>query len=68
MSLACGRTAKLGPAAIAAGLLFFAAAAHSKTIIVPAGGDNLRKAVAAARAGDVLKVAAGIHQGPIEIK
>ena len=69
MSLACGLRVKLGPAAVAAaGLLLFAAAAHGKTIIVPAGGDNLRKAVAAARAGDVLKLAAGTHQGPIEIK
>lgn len=56
-----------GPAAAAAGALLFAATAAAKTIEVPAGGDNLRRAVAAADAGYVLKLAAGVHEGPVEI-
>jgi nitrous oxidase accessory protein len=37
------------------------------TIEVAAGGDNLARAVAAAQSGDVLKLAAGTHDGPIRI-
>lgn len=68
MSLAFGRSVKLGPvAAAAAGLLFFAAAADGKTIPVPPGGDNLRNAVAAAQPHDILSLQSGLHEGPIQI-
>lgn len=54
-------------AAAVAGLLFFAATAWGKTIEVPAGGDNLRNAVAAAQPHDILILQPGVHEGPIQI-
>ncbi|MCR6628619.1 MAG: nitrous oxide reductase family maturation protein NosD [Magnetospirillum sp.] len=35
---------------------------------VEPGGDHLRRAVAAASAGDVLNLADGVHAGPIEVR
>jgi nitrous oxidase accessory protein len=40
---------------------------RAATIEVAAGGDNLVRAVAAAEGGAVLKLAPGIHDGPIRI-
>jgi nitrous oxidase accessory protein len=58
----------LGPAALAAACLFLhPAEAAAKTVAVAAGADNLRQAVAAAAPGDVLKLAAGVHDGPLKI-
>ena len=54
-------------AAAAAGLFLFAAAASAEIIAVPAGGDHLHRAVTAAKPGDVLKLAPGLHRGPIVI-
>lgn len=41
--------------------------AAASTIEVAAGGDNLRRAVAAAASGDVLELAPGVHAGPLLI-
>ena len=40
---------------------------RAETLAVPAGGDGLRQAIAASHSGDTLRLAAGIHQGPIRI-
>lgn len=48
-------------------LVLAGAYAHAETVAVPAGGDALQKAVAAAAAGTVLRLAAGIHAGPVTI-
>lgn len=56
------------PAAFAAaGLALFIGTAVARTIEVPAGGDNLRRAVHAARPHDVLKLGPGVHDGPVKI-
>jgi nitrous oxidase accessory protein len=41
--------------------------AAAATIDVPPGGESLIRAVAASVAGDVLRLAAGIHDGPVRI-
>lgn len=57
-----------GPAAAAAaGLFLFSVCAAAETLAVPAGGDGLRQAVAAARPGDVLELGTGVHRGPVVI-
>ncbi len=56
---------------IAAGLAHVclsAVAAQPSVVTVPAGGDHLRRAVATAEAGSVLRLAAGSHGGPISIE
>jgi nitrous oxidase accessory protein len=60
------RRAQLG--LTVAALVFPGGYARAETIAVPAGGDALRKAVAAAPAGTVLRLAAGIHAGPVTIE
>ncbi|MCW5690838.1 MAG: nitrous oxide reductase family maturation protein NosD [Pseudolabrys sp.] len=52
-------------AAIAAWL--GAGCALAATVPVPAGGERLRAAIAAAAAGDVLQLEAGVHDGPVLI-
>ena len=42
--------------------------ADAATIDVPAGGDGLIRAVAAAQPGDVLHLAPGVHRGPVVIE
>jgi len=60
--------ARIWPAALAAaGLVLLAGAAAAETVTVPAGDDNLRRAVAAARPHDVLRLAPGVHDGPVKI-
>ncbi len=55
-------------AALAAGaLLLGAAPAAAATVSVAAGGGHLQDAIAASAPGDVLDLAAGIHDGPIRI-
>jgi len=51
----------------AAGILLFAAPAAAKTIDVSAGGDTLRNAIAAAEPHDILKLKAGVYDGPLAI-
>jgi nitrous oxidase accessory protein len=48
-------------------LVLAGANAHAEAVAVPAGGDGLQKAVATAAAGTVLRLAAGIHAGPVTI-
>ena len=54
---------------LAAGLLaagaFGASGACAAVLEVPAGGDNLRRAIESAAAGDVLHLASGTHAGPV---
>ncbi len=54
----------LAAGALAAGALF-ASGASAATLDVPAGGDNLRQAIESATAGDVLRLGAGTHEGPV---
>ena len=54
-------------AAVAALLLVASAAASAAPHEAAAGGDRRRQAVAAARPGDVLVLAPGVHDGPITI-
>lgn len=54
-------------AACALGLLFVPAA-RSATLTVAAGGRNLTAAIAAAAPGDILILAAGVHDGPVSIE
>ncbi len=56
----------LAAGALAAGALF-APGASAATLDVPAGGDPLRRAVESAAAGDVLRLRAGTHLGPIAV-
>jgi nitrous oxidase accessory protein len=41
--------------------------AHGATVTVEPGGNNLARAIAAAEPGDVLRLRAGPHQGPVVI-
>jgi nitrous oxidase accessory protein len=59
------RRAQFGLSVVA--LVLAGAHAHAEAVAVPAGGDALQKAVAAAAAGTVLRLAAGIHAGPVTI-
>ena len=61
------RGGKHGFLAISAGILLFAANAAAKTLDVMVGDDSLRKAVASAGSHDILKLEAGVHDGPIAI-
>jgi len=63
-----GAYGKPGSAAVAAGLaLLYAAVSAAAEIVVPAGGDALQAALAAARPGDVLRLRPGVHAGPLRI-
>jgi nitrous oxidase accessory protein len=55
--------------ALAAGAFLLSALnpLHAATIGVPAGEGSLAAAIAAAASGDVLKLAAGIHGGPVRV-
>ncbi len=53
---------------IASTLLLPSVCVHAETIAVPAGADGLRAAVAEAPAGVVLRLAAGVHTGPVVIE
>ena len=58
----------LGAAALfAAVLLLPTMGGRAATLAVAAGGDNLRQAIVAAQAGDVLVLSPGLHRGPIRI-
>jgi len=41
--------------------------ATAATLVVPAGGDQLRQALAEAAAGDMLRLGAGVHAGPVVV-
>jgi len=56
----------IGAALLAAGVLA-APGAPAATVDVPAGGDHLRQALAAAAAGDVLRLGVGEHAGPVTV-
>lgn len=53
--------------ALAVATLVFVPAALGAIVDVPAGGDHLQAAIAAAEPGDVLELAPGVHFGPVRI-
>jgi nitrous oxidase accessory protein len=61
------RPDRLPAAALAAGILFLSLPATAKTVEVAPGGDGLRRAIAAAAPGDVLRLRPGTHDGPVKI-
>jgi nitrous oxidase accessory protein len=65
-TIAIGRPAAAFIAAAVAAWLG-TSCALAATVLVPAGGERLRTAIAAAAVGDVLQLAAGIHAGPVVI-
>jgi nitrous oxidase accessory protein len=60
---------KRGAAApvVVALLLLGSEPSHAASVVVEPGGDNLRRAITAARPGDILTLVAGLHRGPIRI-
>jgi len=54
-------------AAAGLALMGWLAAAHAAETVVPAGGTSLADAIAAAPAGAVLRLAPGVHDGPVVI-
>jgi nitrous oxidase accessory protein len=48
--------------------MLFVGASRAATLTVVAGGANLAAAIAAAAPGDVLTLAAGVHNGPVRIE
>jgi nitrous oxidase accessory protein len=60
-------TARLIAAGLLAAVALAASGASAATLEVPAGGDNLRRALESAAAGDVLRLAAGVHAGGVTV-
>jgi len=59
---------RLGAAAfLAAALLLAPGAVRAASLVVAPGGENLRQAIAASEPGDILRLAPGLHLGPIRI-
>ncbi|MBZ9798663.1 nitrous oxide reductase family maturation protein NosD [Mesorhizobium sp. ES1-4] len=67
MSLRRHSWSAVAAAIVAACAFLLPGAGRAETVTVPAGGDGLRQAIAASHTGDTLKLAAGVHQGPIRI-
>src|SRR5205807_1003182 len=61
----CGKA--LATLIVAGAILTLRPDASAAIIDVAPGGDSLTRAVAAASAGDVLKLSAGIYDGPVRI-
>jgi len=67
MALRAGLSARLIAASLLAAAALAASGASAAMLEVPAGGDNLRQALEHAAAGDVLRLDAGVHVGPVTI-
>jgi len=63
-----GRTTRrlLAAGVLAAGVSL-ASGAPAATLEVPAGGENLRRALESAAAGDILRLGPGTHAGPVTV-
>jgi nitrous oxidase accessory protein len=56
-----------GAALFVAAVLLAPGASRAASLEVAPGGDNLRQAIAASHPGDILRLAPGLHAGPIRI-
>ena len=60
-------TKSIAAATAAAAIIMLANTASAKTINVPTGGNNLVLAIDRAAVGDTLRLADGVHRGPVTI-